>query len=265
MTVSRRSVLASLALSALLTAPASAEPPPVEALVAKMRAVVWQAQPSVRTLTVRVTTPQFGGESTQSIAKQARKKLADGGRMLTVMQAPAGVQGMAWLIQEGPKQGKQWVWDPVFRRVRTLIPLEGYEVLWSSDFTYADLGLVDLHSTYKLLGEEQHDGVQAYKVQEVPRSQWYYTRIVTWIAANSSFPLERQFYDPANQLWKVERFDQVTEINGIPTVLHRRMEDRQTGSSTDINVSDVNYGADIPDALFDPAKLPQAADSPALK
>jgi len=27
----------------------------------------------------------------------------------------------------------------------------------------------------------------------------------------------------------------------------------------------VRYGADIPDALFDPAKLPQAADSPAWK
>jgi Outer membrane lipoprotein-sorting protein len=265
MAVSTRIVLASVALSALLTAPAAAKPPPVQELVAKTRAAVWPAQPSVRQLTVKVTTPQFGGEVTESIARQARKKAADGGRMLTVVQSPAGAQGMAWLIQEGPKQSTQWVWDPVFRRVRTLIPLEGYEVFLSSDFTYADLGLVDLHSTYKLLGEEQHDGVRAYKVQEVPRSQWYYTRIVTWIAIDSSLPLERQFYDPANQLWKVERYDQVTEINGIPTVLHRRMEDRQTGTSTDINVSEVRYGIDIPDALFDPAKLPQAAASPAWK
>jgi outer membrane lipoprotein-sorting protein len=265
MAVSTRIVLASLALSALLTAPASANPPAVEALVAKMRAVVWPAEPSVRTLTIRVTTKQFGGSTTESIAKHARKKLGDDGRMLAVMQAPAGARGIAWLIQEGPKQSQQWVWDPIFRRVRTLIPLEGFEAFLSSDFTYADLGVVDLHSTYKLLGEEQHDGVRAYKVQEVPRSQWYYTRIVTWIAADSSLPLERQFYDPANQLWKVEHFEQVTEINGIPTVLRRRMEDRQTGGSTEINVSEVRYGADIPDALFDPAKLPQAADSPAWK
>src|SRR5262249_57366840 len=143
------------------------------------------------------------------------------------------------LIQVGPTQSTQWVWDPIFRRVRTLIPLEGFEAFLSSDFTYADLGLVDLHSTYKLLGEEQHDGVRAYKVQEVPHSQWYYTRIVTWIAADSSFPLERQFYDPANQLWKVEHFDQVTEINGIPTVLRRPIDDRHTPRSTEINPTEL--------------------------
>jgi Outer membrane lipoprotein-sorting protein len=139
-------------------------------------------------------------------------------------------------------------------------PVEGHQAFLSSDFTYADLGMVDLHSSFKLLGEEQKNGVRAYKIEEVPRSNWYYSRIVDWVDASSSFPLERDFYDPSNTLWKVETFEQVTAIDGVPTVLKRRMEDRQAGGNTVIDTSEVRYGADVPDSLFDSSRLPQAID-----
>jgi hypothetical protein len=37
------------------------------------------------------------------------------------------------------------------------------------------------------------------------------------------------------------------------------MNDVQAGTSTEINVSEVRYGVDIPDAVFDPERLPQVA------
>jgi Outer membrane lipoprotein-sorting protein len=258
MTVTKRVVLPSLVVSLLLALPAWAESPKPEALIEKMRAVVWPAQPSARKLTITVTAQQ--GDSTRWVAGQARKRSAGGGRMLTVVLSPEGVRGTAWLLQEGSPETVQWVWEPFIRRVRKLIPVEGHQAFLSSDFTYADLGMVDLHSSFKLLGEEQKNGVRAYKIEEVPRSNWYYSRIVDWVDASSSFPLERDFYDPSNTLWKVETFEQVTAVDGVPTVLKRRMEDRQAGGNTVIDTSEVRYGADVPDSLFDSSKLPQAID-----
>ena len=264
MHVSTRAILGALSLFLLPAARVAAAPPETAVLIAKMRAVVWPAQPSFRTLTITVTADQ--GDKVTWVARQARTRVAGGGRMLTVLQTPADLRGTAWLVQEGPDQTVQWVWEPFIRRVRKLIPVEGHQAFLSSDFTYADLGVVDLHSTTKLLGEETHNGVRAYQVEEVPRSHWYYTRIVDWIAADTFFPLQRDFYDPSNVLWKVETFDQVTEINGVPTVLRRRMADRQTGSTTQIDVSEVRYGVDLADNLFDPTQLPRAIDaSPAWK
>src|SRR5437660_1757457 len=83
-----------------------------------------------------------------------------------------------------------------------------------------------------------------------PAQRWYYTRIVTTVAADSFLPIERQFYDPANQLWKVERFQGVSTINGVPTVLTLSMDDVQAKSRTTITVTDLKYGARIPEALL---------------
>jgi hypothetical protein len=102
----------------------------------------------------------------------------------------------------------------------------------------------------------------AYKVQETPSQPWDYSRIVTWVAADSSLPLQRDYYAPSNRLWRIERFEEIKRIDGVPTPLWISMEDLQAGSSSKIEVSDVRYDVDVPDTLFDPGRLAEAAASP---
>ena len=151
------------------------------------------------------------------------------------------------------------------RRVRKIVPVESLRAFLDSDFTLSDMGFVNLRAKYAFLREGRRAGVRAYEIQEGPGGEqgtWYYSRIVTWLAADSSLPLERDFYDPSNTLWKVETFEKVTDVDGVPTPLRIHMEDRQEGGSTAIAVSDVHYDVDVPDALFDPARLRDAAASP---
>ena len=55
----------------------------------------------------------------------------------------------------------------------------------------ADLGFLRLEASYRLLGEEQHTGVRAYKVEEaIPQDRAYYSRIITWVAADTMHALE---------------------------------------------------------------------------
>jgi hypothetical protein len=240
---------------------ALAAPPDVMTIVRQMKEVFEPVRPSTRKVVISLSAE---GETIQWVAGQARKEFPDGKRMVMVMLEPSGVKGMAYVIAEPKnKPSRIWVYSPTIRRVREFVPVDAYEHFLGTDFTYADLGFVRLHEKYRLLGEEQHAGVQAYKIEEqVPQERAYYSRLITWVAADSMLPLQRDYYDVAGELWKTELFEQVSVIGGVPTPLHIKMEDLQGKSSTELNVSEVRYDVDIPDAVFDPDRLPQLAAHP---
>ncbi len=240
---------------------ALAAPPDVMTIVKQMKEVFEPVRPSTRKVVIAMSAE---GEKIQWVAGQARKELPDGKRMVMVMLAPDSVKGMAYLIAEPTnKPSRIWVYSPTIRRVRELVPVDAYEHFLSTDFTFADLGFVRLHEKYRLLGEEQHAGVQAYKIEEqVPQERAYYSRLISWVATDSLLPLQCEYYDVAGQLWKTELFEQVSVIDGVPTPLHIKMEDVQGKSSTELNVSEVRYNVEIADTVFAPDHLPEIAAHP---
>ena len=259
-----RLVFALLPAFFLAAAPVAAQPPPdANALVKEMKRAFEPARPSTRKVIVSVSEL---GQTLQLVGRVARKTFPDGQRQAIVMTEPPDVRGTALLVAEltdPSKPSVMWLYSPVIRRVRKLVPIDAYDHFLDTDFTYADLGFVRLHGRYALLGEADVKGVKAYKVEEkIPREEWYYSRVVTYIAAGNKLPLQRDYYDPAGALWKTEAFDGITAIDGVPTILHAVMKDVQAQTSTDLAVSEVRYDVDVPDAIFDPQKLAQLADHP---
>jgi len=237
---------------------AGAETPDVATIVSRMKQAVEPAQASVRKMKLAVTQE---GSTKEVILGQARGKVADANHILTVVLAPAELRGTTYLVQEGvaSDDNKQWIYVPAIGRVRTVVSPEAFSAFLNSDFTYSDLGFTPLRSAYSLLGEDATGGVRSYGIHAVPPQRWYYARIVTTVAADSFLPIEREFYDPANQPWKVERFQSVAIINGVPTALAISMDDTQSKSRTTITVTDLEYGARIPDVLLQPKGMPEAA------
>jgi hypothetical protein len=242
--------------------PAAAAPPDVATIVQQMQAALEPLRPSTQKLTISVRAQQ--GDSSQFVASLARKKAWGEDWTLAVVQAPEGLHGITYLVREQTGQpALQWVYLPVLRRVRELMPIGAYEDFLGTDFTYGDLGLVNLPDRKsQFLGMEKHAGIWAYKVQEIPQQPWYYSRIISWVAADSFLPLEREYYAPSKRLWKIERFGEIKRIDGVPTPLWIRMEDLQDGSSSTIAVSDVCYDTNVPDILFDPSHLSEVVASP---
>ncbi len=234
-----------------------AEPPDVTTLIKQMKAALEPARPSTRKIVITVHSE---GGAVEWTAHQACKEFPDGKRVLTVILEPESVRGVALLVWERKDQPEaQWMYLPAVRRVRKLVPVSAFESFLNTDFTYYDLGFIGLHDRgFTYLGEETHAGVQAYKVQEAPRNPFYYSRVVTWIAADTFLPLQRDYYDPANALWKTERFEDRTVIDGVPTALRIVMENKQEGTSSELRVSNVRYDAKVPDDLFNPKDLPKA-------
>jgi hypothetical protein len=257
-------VFALLVALIVAVSPVGAQSPPdAKTIMKQMKEAFEPTRPSTRKVIVSVSDL---GQTLQFEGRVARKKFPDGKRQAIVMTAPLDVRGTAMLIAEPQDPSKTsilWLYSPVIRRVRKLIPIDAYDHFLDTDFTYADLGYVRLHDRYKYGGEANVNGIKAYKVDEkVPQEEWYYSRVVTYVAEGNKLPLKREYYDPAGALWKSEVFDNIIDIDGSPTVLHAKMTDVQAQTSTDLVVSEVRYDVDVPDSIFDPMKLGQLADHP---
>lgn len=243
----------------------AADAPSAAQIVDKVKAVLEPSKPAVRKLVFTVSSE---GDEVQIVARQASKQFPDGKKMLTVMLEPNGIRGTASLTVEpaGGKPTKTWIYVPYLRRVKELIPVEANDSFANTDFTYADLGFVRVHADYKSLGREEKDGTSTYKVEEtVPTESFYYSKILTWVAIDGMYPVQRDYYDPAGALWKHETFGPLTQIDGVPTILQRQMKNAQIGTGTTLDVESVRYDVELPDALFDPKEMSKAADHPLWK
>jgi outer membrane lipoprotein-sorting protein len=244
---------------------AAAEGSPDGPTIAKrMQAALEPSRPSIRQLAIEVSAQH--GENARWTAGQARKRINGRNQMVTVMLAPEDVQGISFLVQEGADgdtgDHTVHIYLPSLRRTRTLTGVSAYEAFLGSDFTYADLGFESMHATYSLLKSGEKNGAAAYEIQAVPVNRWYYQRIVSWVDEKTLLPIERTYYGPDNEIWKIESIERVTAINGVPTPLRFVMKDQEADGQTEIIVSGVRYDAEIPDTIFDPAALRDAVSSP---
>jgi hypothetical protein len=235
---------------------AAASAPSADEIMRRMQGVLWPERPNTSTVVFTVAGPT-GSSTLTGVA--ARRSTGDRRAMLIVMLSPESIRDTAWLLQVEPSRTAQWVYQPELRRIRQIVPVEGFEAFLGTEYTYADLGLIDLHPVHRLVGEDMRDGMRAYRVESLPRDPWYYARIETWVAVDSFAPLARDYYDRTGTLWKVERFGPVQSMNGVPTVLRRELEDRQAGGRTTMETRNVQYDVQLPDDVFDPLQFPTAA------
>lgn len=229
----------------------------VETIINNMKSAFEPEISSTRTLVF--TIKDHGRVTNTMTAREGRKKLPDGKRTLLVMIEPAEVKGLSrltWERHDGINW--QWVYLPALKRTTRIVPINAYDSFQGTDFTYSDIGFIDVRGTHKLLGEEEHAGVAVYKIETIPNETWYYSRIITWVDKKNFLPLQRDLYDVSGTLWKTQLFEEGTVINNIPTPLQIRMLDVQAQTSTEYKVSEVCYGADIPDEVFKPTGLANA-------
>jgi outer membrane lipoprotein-sorting protein len=233
--------------------------PDVASIVALIQAALEPAVPSTRQWKIELSAAPAVIPRVVNAA-QARKRVGGDERVLTVVTSPPELRGTAFMVDAGDQA--RWIYAPAIERVRRLTPVFQGEAFLHSDFSYGDLGLVSTGATYELIGRGSRLGVLAYQIEERPAAPWYYSRIWTWVDAETWLPIKREFYAPGGNLWKVETFSHVQRIDGHPTPLRFRMEDVQASTFTEITVSDVRYGVSLTDDLFDPSQLSRAIAAP---
>jgi len=239
------------------------DPGVVEAILKKAKEVFEPSNPSLRKVVITLKSSET--QTAQWTAAGAMKMLPDGGKgMLLVLLEPNYTKGVAYLaIERKDQPNDMFIYLPSVRRVREIISDEQFDRFLGSDFTYSDLGFIRQHKNYRLVGTEKLGGVESYKLEEtIPGAPSYYSKILLWISKESLLPLQREFYDAAGRLWKVETFDDVTVISGVPTPMRITMKDVRNNTSTELKLSEVQYCGSLDDILFDAKNLSEVSANP---
>ncbi len=253
-----RPILLSTCVSLAFAAPLRAAEPSADEVIRNMQQAIEPSQASTRVITL---TAKQAGDSESLRLIQARKKLPNGTRAsLTFVIAPKDARGLAYLeLHDTNGEAKEYIYAPVIRRVRELTPAETYTSFLDTDFTYGDLGFFPVDNDNTFLGtEKEGNGKTYYKVQSTPNQtaqQWYYSRYVTWIDADTNLPVKREYFSPAGELFKLELFEGVTQVDGIPTPTKVTMNNLPSKSTSEMLVSSISYNNGIPDEFFSPKML----------
>jgi hypothetical protein len=214
-----------------------------------------------RTLTISIN--QDAKRTAQWTGAQARASENGAVYMVTVVLSPMQARGMAVLARQQANQPEQiWTYVPTLGRTVMLSPASGFAPLFGSDFTFADLGFMDLNNKYTYQGEGTLENQPVYKIQETSLSNPYYSKIIGWIRKSDFLPLRREFYNYAGALVQIEDYSGIQNLDGIPTVTHIKMTLQSSGSSTEFAFSDIRYNRKPPANLFDPEQLRNLAKQP---
>lgn len=260
-TVAAVGLFLGLLLSIPTSAASAAQPLDAAQIARRARTALYPDLPSTRTMSISVRT-RDDAVATWT-ARQARKNVGGRPSVVTVLDRPESVAGIAILAEAlDENMDAQWVYIPPVRRVRRLVYEGRFENFLGTDFSLEDFGFADIHSTQlTLLGAVEYDGEIAHVLREVPLDPSGYSKILTWVSAETYLPMRREFFDADGVLWKTQRFENVAIIDGIATPLRMSVVNEQEGGSTELTVRGVNYAAELDDGLFRPAALPSMLDN----
>ena len=117
-----------------------------------------------------------------------------------------------------------WNWIPTAQKVIKIPPSMMLQSWMGSDFTNDDLvkeSSVVNDYTHTLLGEENFNGYNCYKIESVPKPDAgvVWGKLLIWVAKNEYFQLKVEFFDEDEFIVKTYIGDDIKEMGGrtIPT------------------------------------------------
>lgn len=176
-------------------------------------------------------------------------------------QFPPDLRDTTLLLHDHPdREDDRWLYLPTLRKVKRISGAQKYRNFLGTDFTYDELGGREPEEdTHTLVGEEQLDGKQVYKIRSVPKEKGnpYQYRLV-WVWKDSPVVLKEEYYDRHGRLKKCMQVLKMETVQGIPTVLEREMVDLQEQHRTVLRFNKLKYNTGISPRLLHPRKLDRA-------
>lgn len=223
-------------------------------------------QPVTSTSTATLTIHSKKGSDRIREVLMKSKDYGDVSKEVIVFVTPKDVAGTAYLIFEydeaadgSKKDSDNWLYMPAMKKTRRIASSgsESEGSFMGTDFTYQDMGERSLSDyDYNLLGEENVDGVDCYKVECKSKAGTEKDpRYISYIGKDDYIMRKCEFYDRQNQLHRVLTCSNFTTIKGFKTAQVMKMENVQTGTWSLIETKDISYDGDIDDSLFTVAAL----------
>ncbi len=134
------------------------------------------------------------------------------------------------------------------KKVRRISGASKNEYFMGTDYTYDDMGDRNVdEDTHTLLGEEQVDGRECWKVESIPVDpEDMYTRKVLWIDKISYLTLKGEYYDKDGLIKKYHALD-VRQQDGIWQIFRSEMDNVSREHKTIMEISKMEFDTGVDD------------------
>lgn len=204
------------------------------------------------TSTYRMVLASKRGDTVSRTIVTYWKKYGEHSKSLVFFREPEDVAGTGLLVWSGQgRDDDQWLYLPDLGRVRQINAASQGESFMGTDFTFADLGDVDIDErTHQLAGEEESEGQPTYKIESVPKTAGSYSKVVTWVSRETFLPVRIDYFDTAGALLKTGYFRDVRTVKDRPQPFAIEMQNVQTGHRTQLSLLEIDCDRGLDDELF---------------
>jgi len=184
-----------------------------------------------------------------------RLDLEDGGnqKYYTYFKKPSDVSRLTFMVHKTAGGNDQrWIYVPAVDLVKPISADDKNSSFVGSDFSYEDVSgrhwTEDNHTFVKDSTLNDHD---VYVIQSVPKSEYKgFSKKMSYIDKATLLPLKEEYFDNKDNLVRVFTAEKVEDIDGIPTVTIRSMENVKKGSKTIVDFSKITYNVGIEEDVF---------------
>lgn len=220
------------------------------------------------------------GKTRQRELVMLRKNSAAGGEQKYFMYfyKPDDVRRTTFMVWKYPaKDDDRWIFIPAVNMVRRIAASDSRSSFVGSDFTYEDVSGRELTAdNHTILRDEKlpaspsgGNDKSCYVIQSIPKTKADYTKKISWIDKETWLPLQEEYYDVQDKLFRLFTADKVEKIivkkekepkDKEPevyfwTVTKRTVKNIKTEHRTEVTYTKIEYNLGIEDELFTEANL----------
>jgi outer membrane lipoprotein-sorting protein len=184
-----------------------------------------------------------------------RLDLEDGGnqKYYTYFKKPSDVSRLTFMVHKtATGNDRRWIYVPAVDLVKPISADDKNSSFVGSDFSYEDVsGRHWSEDNHTFVNQTELDGKQVYVIESVPKADYDgFAKKMSYIDTANMLPLKEEYFDDKGNLIRVFTAQKVEEINGIPTVTVRSMENVKKGTRTIVDFSQITYDVGIEDDVF---------------
>ena len=249
-----RSAALSLALPLLFcwSTPAMAESLGVDEIVKRANhAAYYQGQDGRATVDMTITDKNQRKRTRRMTILRRNETKADTDQQYYVyFHKPADVAKTVYIVHRHiDRDDDRWIYLPSLDLVKRIAASDTRSSFVGSDYFYEDISGRHLDADeHKLLKTTKN----FYVVENTPKKPdaVEFSRYEMYVHKTTFLPTKVEYYDKQGRKHRVMTVHSVAKVQDLPTVTKLTMEDLRTGSTTTMEMSDVQYGLGLPKRVF---------------
>lgn len=217
-------------------------PPDVDTIVQRAERTAYYAGDDGKATVHMSITDNQGRERTRDFTI-LRMDEADGGDQYfyVYFKGPADVRKMVFMVwKHVDRDDERWLYLPALDLVKRIAASDKRTSFVGSDFLYEDVSGrsadLDEHVLEKTTDTQ-------YVMLNTPRdaASVEFASYRVWIDRTTFMPMRAEYYNAAGDVYRTVTALKVETIEGHPTILRSEVKNLETGSTTVLTFSDIDY------------------------